>query len=111
MELSSKASTEDMLARISEFVEVVCYDVITNYMQIMLARVVSNVKILEEIQIDPGIIRDFVQDAENTRIYLRDAKFGAFQKLQIIMQVKERLEQQSKEFEFRFGRVMQSMEN
>jgi conjugative transfer pilus assembly protein TraH len=110
MELSSKASTEDMLSRISEFTEVVCYDVITNYMSIMLSRVVANVKTLEEIQIDPSLIRNFIKDAENTRIFLRDAKFSAFQKLQVIMQVKERLDQQSKEFEFRFGRIMQNME-
>jgi hypothetical protein len=41
---------------------------------------------------------------------LRDAKFAAFQKLQVIMQVKERLNNNTKEFEYRFGKMMQDIE-
>jgi conjugative transfer pilus assembly protein TraH len=110
MELSSKASSVDTLSRIKEYIEVICYDVITNYMQIMLSRVVANVKILEEIQIDPTIIRNFVEDAEHTRQILQDAKISAFQKLKILMQVKERLINQMKEFEFNFGKMMEHIE-
>jgi hypothetical protein len=110
MELSSKASSVDTLSRIAEYIEVICYDVITNYMQIMLSRVVANVKVLEEIQIDTTIIRNFVDDAEHTRKILQDAKINAFQKLKIIMQVKERLINQTKEFEFQFGKMMEHIE-
>jgi conjugative transfer pilus assembly protein TraH len=110
MELASKAKIDDLVVRLPEFIEVTCYDVITNYMQVMLARVVSNVQALEHAQIDDVIIRRFIEDAENTRKFLQDAKFGAFQKLQVIMQVKERLDQQNKEFEFRFGNLMQNLE-
>jgi conjugative transfer pilus assembly protein TraH len=111
MELATKANTEDLLVRMGEFVEVVCYDVITNFMQIMLQRVVTNVQALEHVQMDDVVIRNFIQDAENTRKYLVDAKSGAFQKLQVIMQVKERLEMQSREFEMRFGRMMKNLES
>jgi len=110
MEISSKAATSDILSRISEFVEVICYDVITNYMQVMLTRVLSNVLVMEHAQIDNVIIRRFIEDAENIRKYLRDAKFGAFQKLQVIMEIKERLNNQTKEFEFRFGKMMEHIE-
>jgi hypothetical protein len=76
----------------------------------MLSRVVANVKVLEEIQIDTTIIRNFVDDAEHTRKILQDAKINAFQKLKIIMQVKERLINQTKEFEFQFGKMMEHIE-
>ena len=109
MELSSKANTDDLLVRVGEFIEVVCFDVITNYMQVMLSRVISSVQALEHAQTDDTIIRNFITDAENTRKYLSDAKFNAFQKLQVITQVKQRLEQQSKEFEFRFSNIMKNL--
>lgn len=111
MELSSKANTDDLLIRVGEFIEVVCFDVITNYMQVMLSRVISSVQALEQIQTDNGIIRSFIQDAENIRKYLSDSKFSAFQKLQVITQVKQRLEQQTKEFEFRFATILKGMES
>lgn len=111
MELSSKANTDDLLVRMGEFIDVVCYDVITNFMQIMLHRVVTNVQALEHVQMDDVVIRNFIQDAENTRKYLADAKFGAFQKLQVITQVKERLEMQTRQFEGGFGRMMHNLEN
>lgn len=110
IELSTKAKSDDLLVRVGEFIEIVCYDVITNYMQIMLSRVVANVQNLEGAQIDPAIIKSFVRNAEHTYKILRNAKYGAFQKLQVILQVKERLEVQSKEFEYKFGRMMQNME-
>lgn len=111
MELATKARSEDLIVRVPEFVEVICYDVITNYMQVILDRVVSKVKNLEQAQIDDSIIRNFVNDAETVRNNLKDAKFGAFQKLQIIMQVKERLANQTKEFEFNFSRLMKDIES
>jgi hypothetical protein len=57
-----------------------------------------------------SIIRNFTEDAEKIRHFLRDAKFAAFQKLQVIMQVKERLNNNTKEFEYRFGKMMQDIE-
>lgn len=111
IELSAKANTKDLLVRMGEFIEVVCYDVMTNFMQIMLHRVVVNVQSLEQVQVDTVVIPRFIGDIENIRRYLRDAKFGAFQKLQVIMQVKERLEMQTREFEHRFGRMMKNLES
>lgn len=111
MEIATKGNTEDVLIRVSEYVEVICYDVITNFMQAMLNSVIINVQALERAQgVDDGVIRNFMQDAENIRRYLSDAKSTAFQKLQVITQVKQRLEQQSQEFEHSFGQMMQKMQ-
>ena len=111
MDLATKANTQGLLVRIDEFIKVICYDVITNFMQVMLNRVVTNVQALEHVTTDDVVISRFIQGTENIRRYLADAKFGAFQKLQVITQIKERLEMQTKEFEFRFGKMMQNLES
>ncbi|MDX1923621.1 MAG: conjugal transfer protein TraH [Rickettsiaceae bacterium] len=110
-ELATKANPEDMLVRVSEFIEVVCFDVITNFMQVMLNKVMSNVQSLEHAQIDSNIIRNFLEDSENIRKYLQDSKFASFQKLQVITQVKKRLEQQVAEFNYKFGDMMKTLED
>jgi hypothetical protein len=79
-------------------------------MQIILAQVMSNVANLEHSQIDDSIIRNFIDDTENVRNILSASKFTAFKKLQIIMQVKERLENQTKAFEQSFGKMMGTFE-
>ena len=111
MELASKAKSSDLLVRMSEFIEVLCYDVITNYLEIMLGRVTASVRALEHTQVDDTIIKNFMMDAESTRKFLTDAKFLAYKKLQTITQVKERLKQQQKEFEYGFGLIMKNMES
>jgi hypothetical protein len=107
MELASKARTDDLLVRISEFVEVVCYDVITNFLSQMVIKAQNAVQSLEYAQVtDVGVIKDFIENAEKVKGFLRDAKFAAFKRLQIITQVKERLELQEKAFENGFSRFM-----
>ncbi len=111
LELTTKGDTDDLLVRMGEFIEVVCYDVITNFMQIMLNRVVAKVQILEHVSAEDVVIDRFIAGTDTVRRYLADAKHGAFQKLQVITQIKERLDMQRKEFEFGFGRIMKSMES
>ncbi len=105
-ELISKAKTEDLTVRLPEVIEVICYDVITNFLDMMVTKAQTAVKTLEYAQLDSVVIKDFERDADQVKAYLRDAKFGAFQRLQITMQVKERLEQQEKVFEYGFNRFM-----
>lgn len=105
-ELISKARTEDLTVRLPEVIEVICYDVITNFLDMMVTKAQTAVKTLEYAQLDSVVIGKFEQDADQVKSYLRDAKFGAFQRLQITMQVKERLEQQEKVFESGFNRFM-----
>lgn len=109
-ELSNKASSQNIMVRVPEFVEVICYDVISNFMQIILSKVLVKVSNLEHAQIDNSIIRNFIDDAENVRRILSNSKFTAFKKLQIILQVKERLDNQTKSFEHSFGKFMGNLE-
>lgn len=110
MELSSKSDISNLIIRVPEFVEVICYDIITNFMQIILAKVLSNVTNLEHAQIDDTVIRNFVDDLEAARNVLNDSKYTAFKKLQIIMHVKDNIENQTREFEHSFGRILGNIE-
>jgi len=110
MELASKARAEDMLVRIGEFVEVVCYDVVTTFLSSMVNKAQTAVETLEYSQIvDLEPIKEFSKKAEKVKVFLKDAKFAAYKRLQIITQVKERLEQQEKAFEMSFSRLMQQV--
>jgi hypothetical protein len=89
-----------------EFVEVVFYDLVTNYMQKMLTTAKSSVEVLKTAQLDNTAIDKFTNNVETVRGYLRDKRFEAFKKLQVITQVKERLSQQQGVFELGFSRFM-----
>lgn len=56
MELASKARTEDLLVRMQEFIEVVCYDVVSNFLSQMLTTCSTAVKSLEYAQVDSTVI-------------------------------------------------------
>ena len=110
IELAGKTKSDDMLVRMNEFIEVVCYDVITNFLSQMVTKAQSSVESLQYSQVvDIKPIREFTERAEHVKSFLRDEKFAAFKRLQILTQVKERLKQQEKAFETTFMRSMQSM--
>ena len=107
LELATKTkSSAASLVGMHEFVEVVCYDLITNYMQKMLNQAKSSVEILKTAQLDNTAIDKFTHNVDTVRSYLRDKRFEAFKKLQVITQVKERLIQQQGVFELGFSRFM-----
>ncbi len=109
MELATKnKSSAASFVGMSEFVEVVCYDVITNYMQQMLQKCKSAVELLEHAQLDNVAIDKFTSNVEIVRSFLRDKRFESFKKLQVITQVKHRIAQQQSVFELGFTRFMQS---
>jgi len=107
LELATKnKSSAASLVGMHEFVEVVCYDLITNYMQKMLTTAKASVEVLKTAQLDNTAIDKFTNNVETVRGYLRDKRFEAFKKLQVITQVKERLSQQQSVFELGFSRFM-----
>ena len=90
-----------------EFVEVVCYDVITNFMQKLLRDAKSSVDMLRKAQIDDTAMQQFSQNVEVVRAYIRDKRYGAWQKLLVITQAKAQLIQQEKAFEIGFTQFVQ----
>jgi len=108
IELASKAREHDLLVRVSEFIDAICADIMSNYMNIIISNVISRVKNIRHSQSNDQIIDHFIHDCEYVSKYLRDAKFTTFQKLQLIMQVKERIANQSREFEMYFARLIKT---
>lgn len=110
MELAIKSkSNAASLVGMHEFIEVVCYDMIINYMHKMLMQTKASVELLKTVQLDSMIIDKFIHSSDLISNYLRDKRFEAFKKLQIIMQVKEKFQQQQKVFELEFSRFMNSI--
>lgn len=91
-----------------EFVEVICYDVITNFMQKLLRDAKSSVEMLKRAQIDDTPMQQFSQNVEVVRSYIKDKRYSAYQKLAVITQVKQQLQQQERVFELGFIQFMES---
>ncbi len=105
-ELASKAESSRIMVRAPEFIEVICYDVITNYLTEMVNMARMSVNSLEQAQIDGSVIGRFEADAKAVQGFLRDSRSGAFKRLMMTLQVKERLTQQERMFEEGFNRFM-----
>ena len=107
MEAINKAHPEDMIVRMDEFIQVVCYDVVTNFLSQMITQANAAVQALEYSQVDNTVIRNFTEQVAEVRKYLTDAKFVAFKRLQVITQVKERLTQQQRAFKAGYARFLE----
>lgn len=92
----------------SEFVETVCYDMVTNFMQKMLIDAKTAVDTLQTAQLDNTSIERFNRNVENVQVFLRDKKHNALARLQTIIVVKERLLKQQDIFEMNFHRFADS---
>ena len=106
-EIINKAKIEDMSVRTDEFIEVICYDVVTNFLSQMITQANAAVQALEYSQLDNTVIKNFTEQVAEVRQYLTDAKFAAFKRLQIITQVKERLTQQQRAFKAGYARFLE----
>ena len=93
-----------LFAGTSEFIEVVCYDMVTNFMQKLLQQAKTAVSSIEAAQIDNTAIERFNDNLKNVQFLLRDKKYKAMDKLQTIIAVKERLTKQQDVFEMNFNR-------
>ena len=96
------------LAGNSEFIEVVCYDMVTNFMQKMLHEAKTAVDTLKTAQLDNTSIERFNHNIESVQLLLRDKKYHAMERLQTIVAVKERLSKQQDVFEMGFNRYASS---
>jgi conjugative transfer pilus assembly protein TraH len=91
-------------ASTAPFVEVVCYDMVTNFMQKMMISAKSAVDELQTAQLDNTPIDRFNKNVAAVQSLLRDKSYSAMKKLQTIIAVKERLTQQKRVFQLGFSR-------
>ena len=100
-------NSADMLVRMQEFLEVVSYDVVTNFLMQMTNQAASAVTALEYAQLDDTVIKNFTTTVTEVRRFITDSKFSAFKRLQLVMQYKERLVLQQRSFKAGFGRFLE----
>jgi hypothetical protein len=107
MEISQKADAKDTIVRMNEFIEVVCYDVVTTFLSQMISEVTTKVQALEYSQLDDTVIKNFTTQVSEVRTFVGDAKFTAFRRLQLIMQYQARITQQVRSFKSGFGQYLE----
>ena len=107
IELAQKTDKADMLVRMDEFIQVVCYDVVTSFLSQMINQSSTAVKALEYSQLDDSVIKNFNEQIKEARDAISQAKFTAFKRLQLIMQYHERISLQTRAFKSGFGRLLE----
>ena len=100
-------NSADMIVRMQEFLEVVSYDVVTNFLMQMTNQAAAAVAALEYAQLDDTVIKNFTAQVTDVRRFITDSKFSAFKRLQVMMQYKERLVLQQRSFKAGFGRFLE----
>lgn len=84
-----------MIAGTSEFVEVICYDMVINFIEKMLAEAKEAVDELKTAQLDESAIQRFNRNVDNVQQILANKKDISMKKLHTIVAVKERLGSQN----------------
>ncbi|WP_425361629.1 hypothetical protein [Candidatus Tisiphia endosymbiont of Ceraclea dissimilis] len=95
----------------AEFVETLCYDVVTNYLTKLLQQTSEAVSELSYLQLaDIGVFTSFEQEVNNTISFLVGSRENAFRRYNIIEQTKMRMLQEEKYFEMKFQEFMSTNE-
>jgi hypothetical protein len=104
-ELARYGEAGNIFLRNSEFLEVICYDIMTGFLESLIHKSIKEVKALEYAQIDSIVMEGFYKDARHALHSITNIRMTAYKRLQIILQTKERLASQEKEFESLFSRL------
>ena len=104
-ELARYGEAGNIFLRNGEFLDAICYDIMTGFLEGLIQKSIKEVKALEFAQVDNTVIEGFYKDARHSLQYLNNMKITAYKRLQIILQTKERLMGQEKEFELLFSRI------
>lgn len=103
IDLATYPDSAEASVRLQEFVEALCYDVITTLFTKMLQTTTLAVNELSYLQLtDTGVFEKFDVSASNTLRMLAQAKSIALKRYDIIAQSKVRLRQEENYFETKF---------
>lgn len=103
LDLATYSNIEASTIAQAEFIEALCYDVVTTYLAKLLQEVSAAVSELEYAQIaDSGIFQKFDAETRETMRMLSNAKSDAFKRYDLIAQTKARLKQDIGYFNMKF---------
>ncbi len=104
-ELSRHGDKTNIFLRNAEFIDVICYEVMSGFFEGILHKTLKEVRALEFAQVDSGKIERYLDTAQEVLSMLRHTKEHAYSRLVVIMQAKERLRQQEAEFDLIFEKL------
>ena len=103
MDLGIYANKSNVALNQQEFIEALCFDVVTSYLSILLQEVQEAVGELAFAQIaDGSAIKAFEEEARSTMRMLTEHKNAAFKRYDVIAQSKARLQQDRRYFNQKF---------
>jgi len=105
-DLILKGINSDVLVSNSELIEVICYDVVSNYLTSLLLATQKEIKALELGSNEPDIINNFYSSIEDTRRVINSHKMTAYSRATIILQGKEQMTQKMNMIRNRFSRSL-----
>lgn len=108
MELAQVPDTGHLSIRVAEFIEALCYDVITNHLTGMLNKINEAVSELSYLQLaDIGVFKEFETEVSNTIRILTSTRENAFRRYGVIQQTKMRIRQEEEYFKAKFEDFIQ----
>lgn len=103
LDLSSYSTPENVTVAQTEFIEALCFDVVTTYLAKLLQETGAAVSELQYAQLgDAGVFAKFDEETRETMRALSRAKNAAFKRYDVIAQSKARLRQEIRHFEMKF---------
>jgi hypothetical protein len=105
-DLIVKGGRSDPLMGSSEIIELICYDMIIDFLA-QLANIASNE--LGKLALgsnESDLIKNFNQDLERVKQTLHEHKMTAYQRVSTVMQVKENFKLQQEQINLRFSRIL-----
>ncbi|MGC0372235.1 MAG: hypothetical protein DGJ47_000944 [Rickettsiaceae bacterium] len=109
MDLATYSNKNNVISNQAEFVEALCFDVVTSYFQSLLMEVEEAVGEFEHSQLaDSKIFDKFAEECRETMRILSMYRIEAFKRYDIITQTKERLRKDQQNFDNQFGSYMQN---
>jgi conjugative transfer pilus assembly protein TraH len=92
-----------------ELVEVIAYDYVVSFLQDLLDKADKAVKELELGQNDQQVFESFQKDINSVKKTISEVKMTAFKRAEIVMNVKENMELQSRSLDERISRIVNNL--
>jgi hypothetical protein len=109
--ITKGVENSDVLISNPETIEVICYDVISSYLENLLTVTQKEIKSLQLGVNEPSIINNFLSSIEDVRRNINSQKMTAYSRATLIIQGKEQVEQKRKMIKDRWSRIVNTYGN
>lgn len=110
-ELIEKGMSGNPLVSRSELIELICYDMVTDFLTKLADIASRETKNLELGSNEPQIIEIFIKDLDQVKQALYEHKMTVYQRAKTVLQVKDNFQQQKDAARLRFAKMFQNNNN